>query len=358
MHCNKIDKHLESVGEDLIKLSKKITVQVIDTITHELINIKDTIEDEKLYDKPLISATTFPWADLPLREFITSDGATCFFYGRKASNCFCSKGTLLFVSGWSQGPNNWSPVLLTNEYVKKNYDVYVFVTRGYNQKLDLTGNSIARYATDVKEFIEAHRLRKLITVTHSMGCSVLWYLIGLYGEKYFDGYVVVDQPLQVLVNPVNSVERNLELGSIFTTDALFGFYNSSIVGPSESDAVRSAFELSCFTKKFVEQEPETYAKALDGVLKYQYQAVNSVIFNHACNDYLNVVSKGLKRPALLIGGKVSIVPWQTMVYQKQFYTDAQVKIFEADQDGSHSMYIENYSLFNQYLNEFLISNHN
>lgn len=304
-----------------------------------------------------MSISTFPYADLPLNEFRTSDGATCFYYERKASKCYCSKGTLLFLLGWSQGPNNWSPVLLTNEYVKKNYDVYVFVMRGYNQIPDLTNNHISRYSTDVKEFIEAQRLSKLITVTHSMGCAILWYLISLYGEKYFDGYVVVDQPLEILVNPAYSSERNLELGSIFTTDALFNFYNTSAIGPAESAAVRGGFEASCFTEQFIKQEPEIYAKVVDDALNYQYQVVNYVIFNHACNDYLDVCSKGFKRPALLIGGKVSIVPWPTVVYQKQFYDDATVKIFEADQGGSHSMYFQNYSLFNQYLNEFLVSKH-
>jgi hypothetical protein len=65
----------------------------------------------------------FPWADLPLHKFRTSDNATLFFY-KRCAKCE-SKGTLLFVSGWSQGPNNWSPALLTNKYVKKYYNVYV-----------------------------------------------------------------------------------------------------------------------------------------------------------------------------------------------------------------------------------------
>ncbi len=303
--------------------------------------------------------TNFPWADLPLKEFITEDGATCFFYERKASNCLCVKGTLLFLLGWSQGPNNWSPVLLTNEYIKKHYNVYVFVMRGYNQIPDVTNNFLARYSQDVKEFIKSHNLRNLITVTHSMGCAIIWYLIGLYGEKYFDGYVFVDQPVQILVNPAYTQVRNLELGSIFTTDALFGFYNTSALGPIESDAARSGFEQSCFTPGFIQNEPETYAKALAGTLNYQYQAVNEVIFNHACNNYEQVLARGIKKPSLLIGGRVSIVPWQTMEYQKKFHIPGtKVKIFEADQGGSHSMYIENYSLFNQYLNEFLIEKHN
>ena len=43
--------------------------------------------------------SSFPWMNLPLHKFRTSDNATLFFYKRCAS---CeSKGTLLFLSGWS-----------------------------------------------------------------------------------------------------------------------------------------------------------------------------------------------------------------------------------------------------------------
>jgi pimeloyl-ACP methyl ester carboxylesterase len=186
-----------------------------------------------------------------------------------------------------------------------------------------------------------------------MGCSVLWYLLGLYGETLFDSYVVVDQPIQVLINPAYSTEKNLTLGSIFSTEALFGFYNGCAVGPDESAVIRTGFEKSCFTENFLVQQPKTFEKALEGTLKYNYKVVNEVIFNHACNNYEQILIKGLKKPALLIGGRVSIVPWQTIVYQKRYYKTATVKIFEADQGGSHSMYLENYTLFNKYLNEFL-----
>ena len=296
--------------------------------------------------------TTFPWVDMRLHKFKTSDNATLFFYKRSAS---CNpKGTLLFLLGWSQGPNNWSPSLSTNKYVNKYYDVYVLVMRGYDNIPDITNNFVARYSKDVVEFIKCKNLNNVIPVTHSMGCSVIWDLIGLYGESMFDGYVFVDQPIQVLVNPAYTIQQNLKLGSIFTTDALFGFYNTSAIGPAESAAARSAFEHTCFTPQFITEHPNIYQKALNGTLNYNYQATNEVLFNHACNNYDQILSRGLHKPALLIGGRVSIVPWQTVVNQKKYYKNAEVKIFEANQGGSHSMYIENYSLFNKYLNEFLI----
>jgi len=295
----------------------------------------------------------YPWENFPLQEFKTSDNATLFYYKRCAK---CKpKGTLLFLNGWSQGPNNWSPALLTNNYVKKFYNVFILVMRGYNNILDDFNNFIARYSQDTFEFIKSKKLCKITTVTHSMGCAVLWYLLGLYGETLFDSYVVVDQSIQVLINPAYSQEKNLTLGSNFSTDALFKFYNGCAIGPDESAVIRTAFEKTCFTQNFLNNHLETFAKALEGTLNYNYKVANEVIFNSVCNNYEQVLIKGLKNPALLIGGRVSIVPWQTMVYQQRYYKKVTVKIFEADQGGSHSMYLENYSLFNKYLNEFLSS---
>ena len=190
-----------------------------------------------------------------------------------------------------------------------------------------------------------------------MGCAIILYLIGLYGEKYFNAYVFVENPLQILINPINTQERNLELGSIFTADELFGYYNTSAIGPIESDIVRTNFEENSLTKNFILNEPEIYARVLTGALNYYYLVANYIFFNHCCNNYLDVLSRGINLPTLLIGGKVSFIPWQTMEYQKKFYKDAQVRIFEADQGGSHLMFVENYTLFNKYLNGFLVEKH-
>jgi hypothetical protein len=55
---------------------------------------------------------------------------------------------------------------------------------------------------------------------------------------------------------------------------------------------------------------------------------------------------------------VSTVPFQTVEFQKDYYEIPTVKIFEENESGSHSMYLENYELFNKTLNDFLKANNN
>jgi non-heme chloroperoxidase len=297
----------------------------------------------------------FPWKNLPLQEFTTSDNATLFYYKRLAKDK--PLGTLLFLCGWSQGPNNWSPSLLTNTYVKDNYDVYVLVMRGFKNVEDNFNNNVARYAQDVVEFIKSKKLKKITAVGHSMGCSIFLYVISLYGEKYFESYVLIDSVVQVLKNPEKFGNDLENRGSTLSSDELFSFYNTSIESASKSAKERSSLQQTLFTPEFIAENPNTYIKILAGTLGYNYKVANEIFFDHACNNYEQILKNKVKKSALLIGGKVSIVPYQTVEFQKDFFeVPPTVKIFEEMEGGSHSMYLENYELFNQTLNDFLKAN--
>jgi len=302
---------------------------------------------------------TFPWKNLSLQEFTSSDNATLFYYKRLAKNkCL---GTLLFLCGWSQGPNNWSPSLLTNAYVKDNYDVYVLVMRGFKNLEDNFNNNVARYAEDVVEFIKSKKLKRVTAVGHSMGASIFSYVISLCGEKYFDAYVFIDQPLQVLKNPDKFGSDLDNYGSTLSSDELFSMYNTNTndeSAASKSAQKRSALQQTWVTSQFIGANPNTYIKILAGTLSYNYKVANEILFNHVCNNYEQILKNKVKKPALLIGGKVSTVPYETVKFQEKYYEIPTVKIFEENEGGSHSMYLENYELFNKTLNDFLKANNN
>lgn len=296
--------------------------------------------------------TNFPFKNLHLKNFKSSDDANLFYYKRCATS---NKplGTLLILCGWSQGPNNWSPVLLTNTHVKENYDVYVLVMRGYRNIEDNFNNNVARYAKDVVEFVRYKKLKNITALGHEMGCAVFCNVISLFGEKYFDSYVFVDNSLQVIQNPDWLDTDKKDNGCFFTVDQLFDFYNTCAKSASDSTEKRRSFEEQSFTSAFIGANPDIFIKIKSGTLNYNYKVANEILFNHAFNNYSQILKKGIKKPALLIGGKVSIVPYNTMANQKKFFELPTIKIFEENEGGSHSMYIENYELFNTTLNDFL-----
>jgi pimeloyl-ACP methyl ester carboxylesterase len=210
----------------------------------------------------------------------------------------------------------------------------------------------------VVEFIKSKKLKRVTAVGHSMGASIFSYVISLCGEKYFDAYVFIDQPLQVLKNPDKYGTDLDNYGSTLSSDDLFSIYNTSGESASKSAEKRSALQQTLFTPQFIAANPNTYIKILAGTLGYNYKVANEILLDHVCNNYEQIIKNKAKKPALLIGGKVSTVPFQTVEFQEDFYEIPTVKIFEENEGGSHSMYLENYELFNKTLNDFLKANNN
>lgn len=293
------------------------------------------------------------WVNYNYEPFVTSDGATLYFYYQPAKNE--KKGNMLFIPGWSQSPDSFSPMITTNTNFTDNYDIYILAMRGYNLQEQNVGNCMARYAADVKEFIESKKITDVIPVTHSMGCSVIWYFIGLYGEDYFKAYIFIDQCPILYKNPRNTDEQNLEYGSIFDSAQLFGITNTLIFGSKqEGDDLKVGFVSGMFTPEFKTTKPNVMTDVYAGTINYYNIASGQILFNHICINQIDDVLRAIiKKPSLLIGGVVSIIPFQSIIYEKQFFQTSEVKIFTREQGGSHFMFVENPELTNQYANEFL-----
>lgn len=294
------------------------------------------------------------WTNYTYSEFETSDGAILYYYSQPAKNA--AKGNILLLPGWTGSPNVFSPLINGNSNLTDNYNLYLLTQRGYNLQPQNNGNDIARYAADTKEFIEAKKLTDLITITHSMGCSTLWYFIGLYGEDFFKGYVFIDQGPILYKNPKNTDEENLAYGSIFDSAQLFGITNTLIYeDKSVGDALKIGFYSTMFTPEFKLTKPEIMEDVYAGITNYNNISSGQVLFNHVCiNQENDVLLKGINKPSLLIGGTYSIVPYQSVIYEKQFFKNSELHIFDREQGGSHFMFVENAPLTNTYINDFFL----
>lgn len=297
----------------------------------------------------------FPWKKLKLREFVTSDNATLFYYKRYAKSKQ-SLGTMLIVPGWLEGPDNWSPFIITNEYVKQHYDIYILTMRGYNNIEDDFNNTISRYAQDVVEFIKSKNLKKVTAIGQTLGCAVIWNAISLYEEKYFDSYVFIDQGLRALSSPNGSnVFDSSSYGSIITSDELFNFYEEGVSGENNTSTKINEFQLKKFTPSFIADYPNIYIKYLAGSLGYNYKVAYEVYFNYICNNYDEMLKNGINKPTLLIGGgDTSVFPFSCIQFEEQYFKIPTVKIFAS---GSGS-YIEKYDEFNIIINDFLKKKNN
>ena len=76
------------------------------------------------------------------------------------------------------------------------------------------------------------------------------------------------------------------------------------------------------------------------------------MLNHAFQDWRDVIPR-LTLPTLVIGGRVSAVPWKSVEWIAHRIKGAQLEIFEEDEGGNHFMFIENSTKFNRIVSEFI-----
>lgn len=76
--------------------------------------------------------------------------------------------------------------------------------------------------------------------------------------------------------------------------------------------------------------------------------------NHACQDWRDLIPR-ITLPALVIGGRASLVPWAAAAWTALQVPGARLEIFSADEGGQHFTFLENPAKFNQLLADFIAS---
>jgi len=69
-------------------------------------------------------------------------------------------------------------------------------------------------------------------------------------------------------------------------------------------------------------------------------------------DLRDVVSR-VTVPSLYVGGKVSLVSWESVIQQAKDAKQGSYEIFEENEGGAHFMFLENPEKFNQVVRDFL-----
>jgi pimeloyl-ACP methyl ester carboxylesterase len=86
---------------------------------------------------------------------------------------------------------------------------------------------------------------------------------------------------------------------------------------------------------------------------YTYTSTSQILISSNNNNWIDLVlNKLINIPTYLFGGINSVVPYQSIKYQKQFYTNSYIYIFSGD-NSSHFAFMENYTLFNELINKFI-----
>ncbi len=278
---------------------------------------------------------------LQINSFNTSDGVKLSYWEAGSGK------PLVFIPGWSaSGAEYINLMYLLSEH----YHVYVLDPRnqGLSQRVDY-GTRIARFSVDLMEFSAHLGLNSADYVGWSMGAAVLWGYIDLFGTQGINKVVFVDQPASIYAHADWSEQERLEAGGMtssaermvasFTTGAPTNqlVVDMKVVERAMAEDSPYYVNSQAFTAAFIKTDPTYTAK---------------VLFDHATNDWRDVLRHKITVPTAIFSGEYSHnLPSQR--WMASVIPNARLYAYTEAEQGDHFLMFKNPFRFAKDLRDFL-----
>ncbi|MEL6348303.1 MAG: alpha/beta hydrolase [Myxococcota bacterium] len=254
---------------------------------------------------------------------------------------------LVMLPGWSQTASGFAAQFGAFSKVAR---VIAVDHRGHGDSENApAGYRIQRLARDLDEFLAVMGLGSFDLLGHSMGCSVIWSYMSMFGRARAPRKIVLADQAPAVVAQADWTEQQIaDAGCLFPSfDALNGF-EQAVRGAETPDAhkelIRGMFSA------------ETHDGVLNQIasenLKLPRAHAAHLLHDHCVLDWRTEIQQ-IRVPTLVIGGEASIFSAQSQRWIASQIPGAQVEIFEADQGGSHFMFVNNPERFNARVAAFL-----
>jgi pimeloyl-ACP methyl ester carboxylesterase len=278
---------------------------------------------------------------LQINSFETSDGVKLSYWEAGTGK------PLVFIPGWSANGAEYINVLYL---LSKTYHVYVLDPRnqGLSQHVDY-GTRIARFSADLKEFSDHLGLKSADYCGWSMGAAVLWGYIDLFGTKGINKAVFVDEPVSIYSHEDWSEQERRDAGGMtssvermvatFTTGAPTNALVVDMKVLERAMAKDSPYFVNSesFASEFVKTDPKYTVK---------------VLFDHASNDWRDVIRHKISVPTAIFSGEYSNnLPSQR--WMASVIPNATLYAYTQAEQGDHFLMFKNPFKFTQDLRDFL-----
>lgn len=255
---------------------------------------------------------------------------------------------LIMIPGWSQSAAEYARNI---DELAKSRRVIALDMRSHGESPNAPGgHRIQRLAKDLRETINVLGLEQVDVLGHSMGSSIIWSYLDLYGEDRLRRLVIVDQAPMVAALPGWDEETRKTYGCLLPdVQSVAGF----------CDAVRTTGTVEgtmgiirgMFTGAMPEEDLRWIAAEN---LKMPREAAADLLFDHCLNDWRDVIM-ATRLPSLVIGGRKSIFSAESQEWIASVNPNAKASIFEEHEGGGHFMFFENPRRFNAEVSAFLSS---
>jgi pimeloyl-ACP methyl ester carboxylesterase len=252
---------------------------------------------------------------------------------------------LLLLHGWSQSAAMFRHQV---EEFRHSHRVLAPDFRGHGlSDKPAAGYRISRLAQDVQRLCEILEVPSAAMLGWSMGASVLWSYIDMFGSRSIEQLILVDQPPAVVALPGMSDTERADAGAILDLAGLAGLHEA-LLG-AEGAKVRADFVAGMLSPQV---DPRLRDWIVGENLRVPPQVAAALLVNHCCHDWRDLIP-AIDVPTLVVGGEASHVNPQSQRWVAAHINGAELEIFAAADGGSHFVFLENPPVFNERLRRFL-----
>jgi non-heme chloroperoxidase len=254
---------------------------------------------------------------------------------------------LLLVPGWSQSAAEFVHQI---DDFSKFAKVFAIDMRGHGESgKPASGYRIQRLAKDLYDVIVRLGLEQPDVLGHSMGTSIIWSYLSMFGnERPLGRLVMVDQAPAVVAQPGWDDETRADAGSLFADFEALAKFEAGVVAASDAAATK-ALVRGMFTSSVSEDDLDWIASEN---IKLPRLYAAELHHDHVSLDWRSEIGT-ISNRTLVIGGDVSIFSAQSQRWIAAKIPGARIEIFGAADKGSHFMFFENAAKFNGLVQDFL-----
>ena len=205
---------------------------------------------------------------------------------------------------------------------------------GESEKTD-HGYRISRFAQDVQELLEHLQLGQVTLLGHSMGASVIWAFLDVFGSDQLSGIVIDDQSAAMTLLEDESQSEIENAGAIFPWDQLNQIC-ASLKSPDADQVTRSLMDNMLSDQ--ISSADRDWIMAEN--LKFPRHHAATLLFNHSTQDWRDLIMR-IQIPTLIIGGESSVVPEVSQRWIHSQIPNSLMEIFPTDAGGHHFAFLEN-----------------
>ena len=253
---------------------------------------------------------------------------------------------LVMLHGWSQSAAEFKYQISA---LAENRRVIALDQRGHGlSDKPESGYRIARLAADLREVLIALDLHDVDLLGHSMGCSVSWCYLDLFGPERLSRLILVDEAALVTGMPGWPEAEHEALGCLFADPAALAEFQRGVLAATDGEATADLLA-GMFTERVTREDMLWIAHEN---LNLPRRHAADLLYHHCMIDWRDMIAT-IGLPTLVIGGDASIFPAHTQHWLAEQIRGAECVIFDAEEGGSHFMFFENPKKFNAVVEDFL-----